>query len=285
MKEKAFSVILCLLLCLCIPLSVAAAALQDVQYVVDRADILTDEDQATLDSSAAQLSQSYGIDVFIMTANSLNGISAWEYAEGLYDSTAENWDGSFWDSENAILFLLAMQEREWYISTGGDAIYAVTDYGLEALENEVIPYLAEGSYFEGFHAYLQALPQFLEAFKEGTPIDGYASDYDPNNADNVVYYEDDGGISFLLSVIIGLAAAAVSVLVMRGLMNTKTSQYAARDYMQPGTYHLTRCRDLFLYSNVTKVRRQENNNSSKGGGSTVHRSSGGTRHGGRGGKF
>jgi len=284
MKEKVFSVLICLLLCLCIPLSVAAAALQDVQYVVDQADILSDADQATLDSAAAQLSQRYGIDVFIMTADTLNGISAWEYAEGLYDSTAGNWDGSYWDSENAILFLLAMQEREWYISTGGDAIYAFTDYGLESLENEVIPYLSEGTYFEGFHAYLQALPLFLEAFEAGTPIDGFASDYDPDNADNVVYYEEEDGVSFLLSAIIGLVAAGISILVMRGMMNTKTSQHTARDYMQPGSYHLTRHRDLFLYSNVTKVRRQENNNS-KGGGSTVHRSSGGRSHGGRGGKF
>lgn len=284
MKQKVFSTFFCLLLCFSIPLSAAAAELQDVQYVVDNANILSYDAQAKLDSVAAQLSQTYSIDIFIVTTSTLNGIPAWEYAEGLYDSSSAYWDGSCWDSDNAILFLLAMEEREWYISTAGEAIYAFTDYGLESLESEVIPYLSEGSYFEGFSIYLEEIPLFLDAYKQGSPIDGYASDYDPHNADNTVYYQAESGISILLSIAIGLISAAVTILVMRGMMNTKNPQYAARDYMQPGSYQLTRHTDLFLYSNVTKVRRQENT-SRNGGGSTVHRSSGGRSHGGRGGKF
>ena len=93
--------------------------------------------------------------------------------------------------------------------------------------------------------------------------------------------------NILLSLVIGVVVAAVSVLIMRASMNTKRMQYSASDYMNPGSFHLRTQQDIFLYSNVTKVRRQENNNSSGGGGggSSVHTSSSGRSHGGGGGKF
>ena len=282
MKRRLFSAVLCLLLLLCIPLS-AFAMLQDIQYVVDNADILSDSEHIELDSIADRLSRTYDIDVLIMTVDFLAGKTAQEYAESLYDRTDANWSGGYWATENAILFLLAMDEREWYISTAGNAIYVFTDYGLDVLGDSVIPYLSEGEYFEGFYTYLNLLPDYFDAYESGSPIDGYTeNDYYAERSE-VVYYEDQNQINWILSVAIGLIAALISILIMIGAMNTKRQQYSAGDYLRPGTYQLKRHSDMFLYSNVTKVRRQENNTHS--GGSSVHRGSGGSHHGGRGGKF
>ena len=282
MKRRLFSAVLCLLLMLCIPLS-AFAMLQDIQYVVDNADILSDSEHIELDSIADRLSRTYYIDVLIMTVDSLAGKTAQEYAESLYDRTDVNWSGGYWATENAILFLLAMDEREWYISTAGNAIYVFTDYGLDVLGDSVIPYLSEGEYFQGFYAYLNLLPDYFDAYESGSPIDGYTeNDYYADRSE-VVYYEDQKQINWLLSIAIGLIAALVSVLIMISTMNTKRNQHSAGDYLKPGTYQLRRHSDMFLYSNVTKVRRQENNTHS--GGSSVHRGSGGSHHGSRGGKF
>ena len=54
--------------------------------------------------------------------------------------------------------------------------------------------------------------------------------------------------------------------------------------MVKGSWKLTQHRDLFLYSNVSKVRKQDPPKNS-GGGSSVHRSTSGRSHGGGGGKF
>ena len=283
MKKNILSLFFCILLCFfCIPLP-TSATLQDIQYVVDNADILSDAEHIELNSIAKRISESYSIDVFIMTTSSLDDVTAQEYAESLYDDTDANWTGGYWKSEDTILLLLALNEREWYISTAGDAIYVYTDYGLEYLGDIMIPYLSEGSYFDGFSAYLALLPDYFEAYQKGTPIDGYASDYNPLDAQDNVYYEGENEISIVLSIIIGLITSLIAILVMRGQMNTKHRQHSAGDYMRPGSYQLKQHSDLFLYSSISKVRRQENNNS--GGGSSVHKGSGGTRHGGRGGKF
>lgn len=284
MKNKILSVIFCLILVL--NLTPSASAAMSGASVIDEADLFAEKEHIKLENLADTLTQTYGMDVFIVTVDTLDGQSAVEYAESLYT------DGGLqrWDSEHTILFLLAMEEREWYISTGGDAIYVFTDYGLEELGNLIIPYLSEGEYFKGFEVYLEALPEYFNAYQNGEPIDGYAQ---PQYREDVVYYEKDRSFSGILatSLLIGFIAAVISILMMAYSMNTKRKQHSAADYLKQGSYHLRTHQDIYLYSNISKVRRQQNSSSSGGsghrrsGGSSVHRSSGGRRHGGRGGRF
>ena len=134
--------------------------------------------------------------------------------------------------------------------------------------------------------FLDALPQYFEAYENGEPIDGYADysgDYYHGDQEEVVYYEEEFTPSVELSVLLGLIVAGISVLIMRSGMNTKRPKRSASDYMQKNSFHMRQQQDLFLYSNLSKVRKQEPKSS--GGGSSVHRSSGGSRHGGGGGKF
>lgn len=276
MKRKICFVCACLLLILNLTLT-ASAALTDAS-VIDNAGLFTEREHITLEGKADTLTQTYGMDVFIVTVDTLAGRSSADYAESLYTDGGLQW----WESEHTILFLLAMEEREWYISTGGDAIYVFTDYGLDSLGNLIVPYLSDGKYFEGFEVYLGALPEYFDAYQAGEPIDGYAQ---PQYQEDVVYYERKKSLSTILptSLMIGIIAAAITILIMRSSMNTKRKQHSAGDYLKQGSYHLRTHQDIYLYSNISKVRRQQNTGSS--GGSSVHRSSGGRSHGGRGGKF
>ena len=260
-----------LIVCLLISIPVTAyATFQGVQYVVDQADILTDQENIELQDLAQELSQTYGMDILIVTVGNLGGWSAQDFADGL---TENNW----WDTEDAILFLLAMEEREWYISTSGEAITAFTDYSLAKLGDMILPYLSDGYYYDGFYAYLSALPEYLDAYKAGSPIDGYYS----NSATGISSRGSKTIWSVLpLSLLIGAAVAAVVILVMRASMNTKRRQSGASDYLVKNTYHLRTQQDMFLYSNVSKSRKQQSSS-----GSSTHRSSGGRSHGGRGGRF
>ena len=182
-----------------------------------------------------------------------------------------------------------MDTREWAFSTSGNGIYAFTDYSLEVLSEELIPYLSSGEYYEGFSHYLSCLPTYLDAFQDGKPVDGYASDYDPSSTEDVVYYEEPltWSDAIIFSSIIGLVVAGISVAVMVFSMNTKRRQSGAGDYLVDNSFQLQTNRDYFLFSNVSKTRRtQENNNShGGGGGSHIHTSSSGRSHGGRSGKF
>ena len=278
MKRKIILFMLCL--SLLIPTSVQAAVFQDVQYVVDQADILTDEENGALNALAAEYSAAYGVDVLIASVEDMNGESAENYAVSL------NGERNWWDSDNAILFLLAMEEREWYIATFGEAIYIFTDYSLDQLGEAAVGYFSAGYYYDGFNAYLNLIPSYFTAWEDREPIDKH--DYDPGYRNETVYYEPARERTFWdvlpVSLLIGAAAAAITLFAMRSAMNTKRRQRGAADYMKQGSYHLRTHQDIFLYSNVSKTRRQQNNGS-HGGGSSIHRSSGGRSHGGRGGRF
>lgn len=255
------------------------AAAESVSPVTDHEDLLTEAEENTLTEKIAQLRETYGIDVMIVTVDSFGTKSAQECADDWYDFSDGGDDGA--------LFLLSMTQREWYISTCGTVIYALTDYGIQQIGEEAVAYIGSGYYFEGFECFLDALPYYLDAYRTGAPVDGYAdySDgYYHGDREETVYYQEEFKPSFLVSLLCGIVVSGVVVLIMRRSMNTKRAQYGAGEYMKEGSWNLTQHQDIFLYSNVTKIRKQEPPKSS-GGGSSVHRSSGGRRHGGGGGRF
>lgn len=275
--KKKLSLLLCILLLL--PALILSAAAQQNDFVIDNADLFSDAEEANLENHISQLRSAYQMDIVILTEETLNGVRPQDHADDYYDAQGY--------AEDGMLFLLSMAERDWYISTCGNAIYALTDYGIQAVTENVIPYLSEGNYYGAFEAFLQALPEYLEAFAAGIPIDGYADysgDYYHGDQEEIIYYEEPFVPSFEVALLAGIVVAAVSVLIMRLGMITIKRQHSARAYLNKNTYRLTGQRDMFLYSKVTKVRKPQNNTSS-GGGSSVHRSSSGRSHGGGGGKF
>lgn len=283
MRRRFMLLILCLCLVSALSLNADASfydAEGTVQYVVDQADLLTDQEHIYLEGIARELSNANGCDVLIAAVADMDGYTADEYA-ALLNS------GHWWDSEHAVLFLLAMEEREWYIATFGNAIYIFTDYGINEIGESVVPWLSEGSYCDGFAAYLSMLPSYFNAWQDGFPIDNYG--YIPEARDEVVRYtparERTVWSVLPLSLLIGIAAAGISLFAMRSSMNTKRRQHSAGDYLKSESYQLRIQQDIFLYSNLSKTRRQQNTGSSHGGGSSIHKSSGGRSHGGRGGRF
>ena len=278
MKRKFFAILLVLMFTPVLWISAKASYIG--AQIIDSASLLSDQEMINLESKANSLMDEYGMDVVILTVDSLDGESAQNKADNFYD---ENGYG-----ENGVLFLLAMEEREWYISTCGDAIYALTDYSIQQIGFVMLPYLSEADYYGAFDVFLSELPMYFDALESGKPVDGYADysgDYYHGDQDEVIYYEEDSGPSLLISLIIGLAVAGITVLIMRSSMNTRKPQHSAGEYLVQDSYRLHTMQDLFLYSRVNKVRRQESSSDSGGGGSSVHISSGGSRHGGGGGRF
>lgn len=272
---------LILLICFLALLTPAAQAAES-PLVIDQADLLTQQEETALAEQAAALGETYGMDVVILLNESLDGKTPEVYADDYYDQHGYGEDG--------ILFLLSMEFRDWYISTCGAGIYAFTDYGIEQLGGQILPELGQGRYYEAFALYLDALIPYLDAYAQGTPIDGMADtsgDFYTGTQEDIVHYEKAPSFSRLLltSIPVGLIGAAVVVVLMRTSMNTKRKQAAASVYLQDRSFHVHRCQDLFLYSNIRKTQRQESNGSSRSGGSSVHVSSGGRSHGGGGGKF
>ena len=287
--KKLTSILLVLLLlaslCVC-----AAATGSDTPLIVDNVGVLTSEQVDGLTQTASDLRDLYEMDVVIVVVTDLDGKSAQDYADDYYDYNGYG----VGDDYSGMLLLIATESRDWWISTCGEAIYVLTDYGIESIFSDFAGYLSVNDYYHAFETYLDCLPEYFDAYYSGNPIDGYSGNYSgpgsytPGDADDTVYYEDDsfGIFEILFSLVAGCVVAGIAVLIMSAQMNTKLPQNSARNYLNQSSYQLHGHSDMFLYSNVTKVRRESSSSSgSGGGGSSTHRSSSGRSHGGGGGKF
>lgn len=283
--KKSLSILLCLVLLFSLALCVSAIGRENV---IDKAELLDWDEQDLLEEKADELWDSCHLDVAILTVDSTYGESVQTYADDYYD---ENSFG-YGSDNSGILLLLCMDTREWYITTCGEAIYIFTDYGLEQMGDQMLPYLAQGSYYDAFDVWLDSIPEYYEAFLDGAPIDGYVAPdaYEPIGGDEIIHYLPDVRpnyfANFLIALAIGAAVAGIAVLIMRSSMNTAKRQANAVDYIKAGSYQVNVHRDMFLYRQVTKTSKPDNSShGSSGGGSSVHRSSSGASHGGRGGRF
>lgn len=277
MKRKLTCLILALFL-LC-PL-VTAFAVEG--RILDNADLLWQDEEAALEAKARAITEEYGMDVAILTVYDYEGFYIEDYADDFYDVNGFGVGSDY----SGVLLVIALDSREWAISTCGKAIYAITDYGIEGLFEEMAWYLSDDDFYEAFDAYLTALPYYFDAYEQGNPVDGHVGGYNgPGSVEigtreDVVYYGKNP--PYGLAPVIGILIAGIVILIMRAGMNTKRPQRSAASYLTDGSYDLRRQQDIFLYSQVSKVRRQQQSNS---GGSSVHRSSGGRSHGGGHGGF
>jgi len=282
--KKKLTLFLALLLCMALALPVFAKD----PLVVDDAGLLTSLQLTALTQKAAAIREDFQFEAVIVTVQSLEGKTAEAYADDYFDyngyGCGENHDG--------ILLLLAMDEREYHMSTTGYGITAFTDYGMEEMDDEFVSYLSNGDYSGGFSRFLDLVRQYLEAAKAGRPIDiGY--DYDDykftqmSAGERVVYYLKAVLRHLPIFLIIGLVISLIFVGAQKSQLKSIRAQSAANSYRDNQGLQLQVCEDLYLYSTTTRTRIETDSGSRSGGGggSSTHTSSSGTSHGGHGGRF
>lgn len=263
MKRWISLFLLLILLASALPV-VSGAALP---LVIDEANLLSARQTQSLADQAAAIRDQYQMDVVILTVFSLNGKDPEAYADDYYDEMGYGMGSD----HSGILLLISMENRDWAISTCGEAITWVTDQDLARLEDALLPSLAQDSYSTAFQNYLRTLDRILDA-----PL------------------PEESGFSWnrllltlLVSLLLGGLAGGMVLLVLRRQMHTARPQRYAGDYVVPNSFQLTLQRDIYLYSRTSRVKRQTSEHSGNyhGGSSSTHRSSGGARHGGSHGKF
>lgn len=261
MHKRLFTFLLlsCLLIGCMLPVQAAS------HKVVDEADLLSASEEIMLEERIQALVSAYQMDIVIVTVDDLNGKSSQAYADDYYD------DHSYGvgEDDSGILLLIAMDTREWYISTCGKARMAISDSDTYDIFNSISSDLANNDFYYAFDGYLEELDFYF----------GYYQDHPEEFSESGIWFALTFG-KIAVSLLIGAVVAGIVLLVLIRNMNTARAQSNAGDYLTEGSYKLHVQRDLFLYSNVSKRRKPENNSSGHSGGS-----SGGGRHGGGGGHF
>lgn len=263
MKKKSLALLLTLVLCL----AFACTAFAAPSRLVDDADLLTPDEEASLLGVLDEISTRQGMDVVVVTTPSLNGAaSSVEFADDYYDYNGYANDG--------ILLLVSMEERDWCMSTKGYGITAFTDAGLDYIAEEVLYFLSDGYYVLAFDTFASQCDRFITQAKTGQPFD----------VDNMPKEPFSPFFTLLTSLVPGFIIAFIATAIMKGKLKSVHHRQEAADYMKRGSLQLSVSRDLYLYSTVTRQKKEQPKPSGSGG-STTHRSSSGATHGGRSGKF
>ena len=266
MKKKIFALLFAILLC--VTVITPAFAESNMSRLVDNADLLTDSEENTILSKLDEISNRQQFDVVVVTVNSLDGKSPMQYADDFYDYNGYGFGADY----DGVLLLVSMEDRDWYITTTGFGITAITDAGIEYISDKFVSGLGDGEYAKAFTSYAELCDEFITQAKTGKPYDVGNMPKEPFNfAKNI-----------LIAFVIGLAVALTITNIMKSKLKTVHFQPAASSYVKAGSMNVTENRDLFLYTHIDRIPKPKDNTS---GGSSTHISSSGSTHGGGGGKF
>lgn len=265
MKKKLFALIIAVLL----TMALTAPCFADGARCVDNANLLSPTELESVIEKLDEVSQKHGVDICVLTTSSTYGDSVEAYADNFYDQSAWG-QGS---DRSGIMLMLSMEERDWYISTCGEGIEAVTDYGISYIGQQIISDLSLGDYEAGFERFADVCDEMLSQAESGKPYDV------DNKVDEKHGFNLMGGI---VSLFIGAMTALFPTLMMKNDLKSVGNQVKASNYIKQGSLNLTNKSDTFLYRHVASVPIVHEDSH---GGSSPHVSVGGMTHGGGGGKF
>ena len=143
------------------------------------------------------------------------------------------------------MLLLSLADRDIAtVVSGADAEYAFSDYALQQLESEFLPYFGSNDWYEGFRAYAMTCGKYLEKAAAGEPVE---------EGDGMLYLIVIG-VSFLIALIV------VSIL-KAGMKNVKAGN-EARAYITR-QLNLTQQSDQFTHTTKTRRKIEKSDSDSK----------------------
>lgn len=224
--------------------------------VVDEADLLTPAQEMEIAEQLERFSEKYGVDAAAVTVENTGGQPIAVYADDYYDNNGYG-VGS---AHSGFMLMISESSREYYITTYGSSIDVLDRSAVSHIGDNIVKNLKNNDYYGGLKSFAETADEIYAEYKAG---DAY------NDADHTKYFIAIGAAAVL--------AAAVTGLLLYN-MNDAIKNNSASMYVKDGSINMIKEKDTFLYSTVSKVKKQQSN-------STTHRSSSGRVHGGGGGSF
>ena len=238
MKTKRLFLLALLLL---FSLSVFALDISIVtNRVADNAGLLSLEQKTQLQERIEAIAAAYNFDLVIVTQKTIGGSDPDEYADKFFDTTVG-------PGKDGCLFLQVTDSRDYSISPSGRGEKILNNFAFDKLEADALEFLKANKPFEAYRSFISSWEEFLA-------LDAKGRNYNFFHQWNIF-------------LVIGawVLAAALGFLVVtdwKSKMNTALAQAKADSYTVPGSLAYSEKKDSFLYSNVTKIKRQSQSSSS-----------------------
>jgi len=289
MKMRIWTLLLCVALCLPLPMAVSAERIDDAEVktalVIDFAGVLTADEVIILEEKAQRTVQAYQTDVAVLVMENAKGFygSAFDKGMDLYEEMGIGYGAD----KSGILLFIDMSERDYaFVIRGATALRAFTDYGQIQIENAVVPYMSSGNYYQAFDVFIGMCDEYLALETQGNPVDTYV----PSGSENVGMPQSSRKLTMeeiapkvIGSVVIALLVALGICSMWAAQMKTAVKKTTAHDYIPKNGFALRNQSDMFLYRTQTRTRVQSSSSSS--GGSRGGTSTNSRGYSGRSGKF
>lgn len=240
----------------------ASSAPADNTLIFDEAELLTDTQRLRLEDQAQKIAAKYDCNPYVLTVDSLDGATPREFAKSYYQEHTLGYG----DYRNGILFLVAMDSRDYVTVTYGRSpddsgqygvgILAFTDYGISKLEDDVVPKLSDGDYFAAFQTYLTDCETYLDYYSQGTAYD---------KGSRLPGAPLFSPVQILIIIFVPLLIALIVCLIFKAQMKTAKKAAGAGNYLVDGSFRLTDARDDYVRTTRTSHKIERDNS---GGSST-----------------
>lgn len=241
--------------------------------VYDFADLLSTSEENSLYSSINEFIQNYDLDMAIVTINQ-NFASAKRYADDFYDYN----DFGIGSTNDGLLFLIDMDNREMYITTTGTAQLIYDDYRINRILDATYDEIADNDYYGCANEFVRLSGDYASM---GMPDSNKYARID-EYGDYYVATTHNKGVSFEIVFVIAGVITLIFMLITLSKHRMVKKASEAKHYLK--SIRITNRVDSFLHTHTSKVYIPPANTSS-GGGSSTHHSSSGTSHGGGGRRF
>ncbi len=261
---KKLFCILTLLVTLCLGVSFLGSALaapsnysavkrvniQSTSCIVDNYRILKEADRTRLLGKMQALEKQYNARIMIYTAPKTINYQARDYARSVVDYTVTN--------QKAVIFVLFMSnikgQSNYYLAANKQmADYAITQgYGVDYVNNAVLPYLKGGNYTGALETYVQKTEELLSFAKKN----GH-----PHTANDDFNMEAAVAAAFL-----GLLAGYKVRRSLIAAMSNVRPALEAGQYLLRDTFQLEDSSDTYLYTDTTVVPKSKHSHGGGGGG-------------------
>lgn len=251
-------------------------------YVRDHYQLLSESKVQELESTAAQLANTYQCAPYITIVDNIGQKTVRDYAESYW---LENNLGLSSDKDG-IMFLFAVDSRDYVTITHGQGetggITMFTDYRISQIEEAVVDELKDNNWDDACETFLDEVNQTCEYYTTNNN-----TAWDVSN-DPVKARKDIIG-KIAIAILISAGVAGVLCWHWASQMKTARAQTQANAYLEQGSLVLTQKTDRFVTTKrtVVKIEHDHNNDNDGGfssgfsGGSTVSSSGFGGSSGGK----
>lgn len=282
-----------LLILLAVLLSAAAitsASADSAAQVIDTEGVLSPEEISRITQEVNEIESAHAVDVIVLITSDTPYDSSYtlyrvaDFADDYYD------EGGYGMGEDysGVLYLVDLNNRVQYISTGGIMIDYIDDERETLIFDLCEPYLRREDWGGAALRAVQAIGSCME---EGRQKGVFRYDEATGRRLSGMYNPLEGW-EILVALGGGAAAALVMVLIVKGAYDLK-GKTSAYELGRKTSCHLTRDEETFIRQSVSRHARSSGSSGGghsgrsggRSGGSGVHRSSSGRSHGGGGRRF